>query len=86
LGKFGYLELLMSSRKNKAAMAQAEKQERTTIGLRKGNAATVSELELVMNLAWLFGWLGLGIAVVTAFASPPVIVFQARGFIIIRRA
>jgi hypothetical protein len=64
-------------------MAQAETQERTTIGLQKENAVTTSWLELVVNFAWLFGWLGLGVAVVTAFMSPPRIVLQAGGSVLI---
>jgi len=65
------------------SMTQTETQERTTIGLQKENEGSVSWLELVVSFAWLLGWLGLGIAVVTAFMSPPRIVVQAGGGVLI---
>jgi hypothetical protein len=68
-------------------MAQTETQTRTTISLPTENELSKLELRLqiVGNLTWLLGWLGLGIAVVTALRSPPQIIYQggAGGSVII---
>ncbi len=67
-------------------MAQTETEERTTIGLRKedsGSSLGEFAVKYAVNLAWLIGFLGLGISVVTAFTSPPVIVVQAGGSVLI---
>ena len=66
-------------------MAQTETQERTTIGLRQEDVPSklVLQLQIIGNAAWLLGWLGLGIALITAIRSPPQIVYQAGGSVII---
>jgi hypothetical protein len=66
-------------------MAQTETQERTTISLPKEDSESLVKfvLRYAGDFAWLIGWLGLGIAVITAFNSPPTIVAQVRGSIII---
>lgn len=67
-------------------MSQAETQERTTVGLQK-DASQDSLVQYVLkygvDFAWLIGWLGLGIAFVTALNSPSVIVVQAGGSVLI---
>src|SRR3989442_448369 len=67
-------------------MAQTETRERTTIALpRKEEAAStlILRLQIIGSLAVLLGWLGLGIALITAIRSPPQIVYQAGGSVII---
>jgi hypothetical protein len=68
-------------------MSQAETQERTTISLPKERTTSTLELRLLVigNLAWLLGWLGIGVAFVTALTSYARIVFEAgaRGSVII---
>ena len=66
-------------------MTQTETQERTTISLPKEDSESLLEfvLKYAGDFAWLIGWLGLGIAVITAFNSPPRIVVQAGGSVLI---
>jgi hypothetical protein len=60
-------------------MAQTETQDRTTISLPKQETTSklILRLQIIGNLTWLLGWLGLGIAVITALNTPARIVYQA---------